>query len=256
MLYYIYDGTFEGFLTAVFDAYCRNETPDRIVNEEIPLPLFVDTHPVVSDEEKAGRILQGLKKKISQSAVNMLYCCYLSEMPDVELILLRYIQKALSTPASIELNFADDDVLALSKIYRKVSNERMHIVQFVRFQKTADGLYFAAIDPLYNVLPLCIEFFQDRYADQQWLIYDTRRNFGAFYDLTHTEIVRFDHPPVNRQTGSICREQQDDDEQAFQDLWKEYLQAISIPSRKNLRLQRQFMPGRFWKYLVEKQFNR
>jgi probable DNA metabolism protein len=253
MLYYCYDGTFEGFLTAVFDAYSRNETPDRIVNAETPLPLFADAHPVITDEDKAGRVLEGLKKKVSLSAVNMLYYCSLSEMQDIELILLRYIQKALASPVSIEVNFADDDVLALSKIYKKVSKECMRFVQFVRFQKTADGIYFAVMDPVYNVLPLCIDFFQDRYADQPWLIYDSRRNFGAYYDLKTTEIVRFEHPPVDLQTGQLGSEQQDDYEKAFQDLWREYLQAITIPSRKNLRLQRQFMPRRFWKYLIEKQ---
>jgi len=252
MLYYLYDGTFEGFLTCVFDVYCRNEAPARIINKETSLPLFTDTHSVVTDESKAERVLQGLEKKISKSAINMLYYCHLSEIQDIELILLRYIQKALASPVSIEVNFADDDVLALSKIYKKVSFERLRMFQFVRFQKTADGMYFAVMDPMYNVLPLCAEFFQDRYANQQWLVYDTRRNFGLFYDLTKTEIVRFERPPVNLKTGKITAEQQDESEKAFQDLWKDYLQAITIQPRKNLRLQRQLMPKRFWKYLIEK----
>ena len=253
MLYYLYDGTFEGFLSGVFDVYYRNEKPARIVNEGTALPLFADPHQVISDEDKAGRVLDGLKKKISKSAIHMLYYCFLSEMQDIELILLRYIQKALASPVSIEVNFADDDVLMLSKIYKKVSNERTHMLQFVRFQKTSDGMYFAVMDPLYNVLPLCVDFFQDRYADQQWLIYDTRRNFGLYYDLTKTEVVHFEHPPVHLKTGKISTEQQDDYEKAFQALWKDYLQAITIQPRKNLRLQRQFMPKRFWKYLIEKE---
>jgi len=252
MLYYLYDGSFEGFLTGVFDVYFRNETPDRIVNEETAVPLFTDSHQVITDEEKAGRVLKGLKKKISKSAINMLYSCHLSEIQDIELSLLRYIQKALASPVSIEVNFADDDVLTLSKIHNKVWTERTRMLQFVRFQKTVDGMYFAVMDPIYNVLPLCANFFQDRYADQPWLIYDARRNFGLYYDLTKTEIVRFEQPPVNLKTGKITAEQQDDNEKAFQELWKDYLKAITIQPRKNLRLQRQFMPKRFWKYLVEK----
>jgi probable DNA metabolism protein len=252
MLYYHYDHSFEGLLTAVFDLYSRREMPDRIVGNPAPPPLFTDVHTVITDPDKAERVLRGLTEKISASARQMLYVCHLSELPDVESLLVRYIRKALASPVSIELNFADDDVLALSKIYRKVSNERTHLLQFVRFQKTSDGIYFAIIEPLYNVLPLCIDFFQDRYADQPWLIYEARRRFGAFYDRTKTEIVRFEHPPVDLQTGSLVREQQDEDEKAFQALWQEYLQAITIASRKNLRLQRQFMPQRFRKYLIEK----
>lgn len=251
MLYYLYDTTFEGFLTCIFDLYYRKEKPDRITDETAAIPLFTETHTVATDPDKAGRVIQGLEKKLSKSAIRMLYVCYLSEFQDIELLFWRYIQKALASPVSIEVNFADDDVLSLSKIYKKVSNESMHIKQFVRFQKTVDGMYFAVIDPLYNVLSLCVNFFQDRYADQPWIVYDVRRNFGLYYDLNQTEIVHFDQPPVLLQGGKISREQQDDCEKLFQDLWKDYLKAITIQSRKNLRLQRQFMPKRFWKYLVE-----
>ena len=252
MLYYLYDGSFEGFLTCVFDVYYRKETPDRIANKKTFIPLFTETHPVMSDKDKAVRVLDGLKKKISKSAIDMLYYCLLSELPDIESVLLRYIQKAFASSIPIEVNFADDDVLALSKLYKKVSNERIRMLQFVRFQKTSDGMYFAVMNPMYNVLPICADFFQDRYADQQWLIYDTRRHFGLFYDLKKTEMVRFEHPPVNLKTGKISSIHQDDYEKAFQALWKDYLEAITIQARKNLRLQRQFMPKRFWKYLTEK----
>jgi probable DNA metabolism protein len=252
MLYYLYDSTFEGFLTGVFDSYNRKESPGRIIGESAVIPLFTDIHRVVTDNDKAERVLQGLEKKISSSALNMLFFCYLSEIEDIELILLHYIQKALASPVSIEVNFADEDVLALSKIYKKVANEMTHIKQFVRFQKTADGIFFAVMDPLYNVLPLCASFFQDRYADQRWIIYDSRRNYGLFYDLNTTEIIHFDQPPVSLTTGRIGREQQDDTEKVFQDLWNDYLKAITIRERKNLKLQRQFMPKRFWKYLIEK----
>jgi probable DNA metabolism protein len=254
MLYYRYDGSFEGLLTAVFDLYHRREMPDRLVADlAAPSPLFTDTHTVITDPDRAERVLRGLARHISPSAREMLYICHLSELPDIELTLVRYIRKALTSPLSIELNFADDDVLTLSKIYRKVVNERTRVLQFVRFRKTSDGIYFALIDPPYNVLPLCLDFFQDRYADQPWLLYDARRRFGAYYDRQKTEIVRFQQPPVDLQTGRLACEQQDDDETTFQNLWKEYLHAITLPSRKNLRLQRQFMPKRFWKYLVEKQ---
>ena len=252
MLYYLYDNTFEGFLTAVFDLYFRKETPERICGTDTDVPLFTEIYTVMTDEEKASRVFQGLKKKISRSAMNMLYLCFLSEMLDIELILLRYIQKALASNISIETNFADDDVLELSKIYKKVSFESMRMKQFVRFQKTADGVFFAVMEPRYNVLPLCADFFQDRYADQSWLIYDVRRKFGLYYDLQTVEIVHFENPPLIMQTGKITREQQDESETAFQDLWKDYLSAITIRERKNLKLQRQMMPRRFWKYLIEK----
>ena len=53
---YLYDKTFDGLLTAVFDAYFRKTFPDALLSEGDALPLFCDDlHTVVTDEEKAAR---------------------------------------------------------------------------------------------------------------------------------------------------------------------------------------------------------
>nr|WP_315988235.1 DUF4130 domain-containing protein [Desulforamulus aquiferis] len=38
----------------------------------------------------------------------------------------------------------------------------------------------------------------------------------------------------------------------YQELWKEYFKSTAIQGRKNPKLQKQFMPTRYWKYLIEK----
>ena len=65
-----------------------------------------------------------------------------------------YPCKAIDAPRSIETNFGDPDVLQLAQIWKKVDGERVHLMQFVRFQKAADGTFFAAFEPQYNALPL------------------------------------------------------------------------------------------------------
>jgi probable DNA metabolism protein len=42
-----------------------------------------------------------------------------------------------------------------------------------------------------------------------------------------------------------------DREMFYQALWKSYFKNIAIGERKNPRLQRQFIPRRYWKNLVE-----
>ena len=52
---YIYDKTFDGLLTAVFDAYFRKTFPDFLLSEGDALPLFYDElHTVVTDEENTS----------------------------------------------------------------------------------------------------------------------------------------------------------------------------------------------------------
>lgn len=61
---FLYDHTFEGLLTSVFEAYSRRTFPDALLLEGEPLPLFYDgLFTVVTDEEKAGRVWRGLREE-------------------------------------------------------------------------------------------------------------------------------------------------------------------------------------------------
>lgn len=254
MIVFVYDKTFEGLLTVVFDAYSRRSFPDLLLAEGEPLPLFYDeVVTVYTDDQKADRVWKGLQKKISAAALSLITVSWLSELPEIDKLLFRYIRKALDVPASIELNFGDSDVLEVSKISKKVVNERLRVMQFLRFQKASDGTYFAAIEPVYNVISLVIPYLKDRFADQKWLLYDLKREYGYYYDLLEVVEVRFEDKQAHLLSGLLNEELMDENEKLFQQLWKEYFKAIAIKERLNPKLHRQHMPVRFWKYMPEKQ---
>lgn len=254
MLVFIYDKSFEGLLTAVFDAYYRKSFPAQLIEEGEILPLFCDeSHCVVTDSEKSGRVWRALEKKISASALSCIMVCWHAELPETDKLLFDYICKAIDTPKSIELNFGDPTVLEVLKVWKLVNNERLRVIQFLRFQKTVDETYFAPVEPLYNVLPLTIHHLKDRYAGQKWLIYDIKREYGFYYDMKEVREVFFEEKGKHLITGILDEELMDKDEVLFQKLWKTYFESTAIKERLNPRLQRQHMPVRFWKYLTEKQ---
>ena len=256
MVLFVYDKTFEGLLTAVFDAYFRKSFPDMLLSEGEALPLFYDEFfTVTTDEEKAGRVWRGLQKKLSASALSAITWCWLSELPEVGMLLFRYIRKAIDAPRSIETNFADPDVLFVTNTYRKVRYERLRMMQFVRFQKTADGTYFAMIEPDYDVLPLIVPHFSDRFSEECWLIYDRRRRYGYYYAGHKSVRVTFeDGAEVFRlPDGRLSEAMRDEDEMWYQEMWRTYFKAICIKERLNPRKHRKDMPVRYWKYLTEKQ---
>ncbi|WP_321435784.1 TIGR03915 family putative DNA repair protein [uncultured Bacteroides sp.] len=254
MIAFIYDKTFEGLLTAVFDAYFRKTFPEALRAEGEPLPLFCDEAlTICTDKEKAERVWKGLQKKLSSTALSCLTACWLSELPEIDILLFRYIRKAIDAPGSIELNFGDTDVLEVTKICKKVANERERVLQFLRFQKAADGTFFAAIEPMYNVLSLVVSHFQDRFADQKWLVYDLKREYGYYYDLSTVTEVRFEDKESHLLSGILSDDLMVQDEKLFQQLWKEYFKSIAIKERLNPKLHKQHLPVRFWKYLTEKQ---
>jgi probable DNA metabolism protein len=254
MTVFFYDRTFDGLLTAVFDAYSRRTFPDRLLETGAAAPMFTDaTHTVVTHGESAVRVRQALQRKLPQEVCNMLTHVWLSEVEGSDELLFRYIRKTFDAPQSIALNFGDADVLEVQKTARKVSHEALYIKQFVRFQQAADGIYFAPVRPVYNALPLTVDHFADRFADQQWVIYDLRRKYGYHYDLHQTREITFADKAGHLLSGRLDRALMAADEQLFQSLWKGYFNALTIRERLNPALHRRNMPARFWQDLTEKQ---
>jgi len=254
MLVFVYDKTFEGLMTAVFDSFELKQVPDKLVDKQHENSyMFTQIHSVSTDEQRAERVWKGLKKKLSYKYCQMLFHVFLSELPEVDLLVFRYMRKVFESNYNIEREVGDAVVIEVMKIGQKVSREAQKLAMFVRFQKTADDIYFAAYDPKFNVLPLMIDHFQERFADQQWLIYDTRRKYGYYYNFKTVQEVFLDNENFSTATGKLDSNSMAADEKQFQELWKEYFKVLAIKERINPKLHAQLLPRRFWKYLTEKQ---
>ena len=118
---------------------------------------------------------------------------------------------------------------------------------FVRFQLLSDGIFYSSIEPDFNVLPLIKDHFKNRYADQQWIIYDIKRNYGLYYNITEVEQISLESSP-KKGAENIFQEE----EALYQELWKSYFKHTNIESRKNTDLHLRHVPKRYWKYLTEK----
>ncbi|RZL32145.1 MAG: DUF4130 domain-containing protein, partial [Pedobacter sp.] len=148
--------------------------------------------------------------------------------------------------------FSNADVLLVQQTSRKVHREKHRMEAFVRFQLSKDGLYYCIIQPDFNVLPLITNHFEKRYADQRWLIYDSRRHYGIYYDLEKiTEVsMNFSDDLHNKEN---LKEIIDEKEELYQTLWRQYFSSVNIVARKNMKLHIQHMPKRYWRWLTEKQ---
>ncbi|MDO6438625.1 TIGR03915 family putative DNA repair protein [Cyclobacterium sp. 1_MG-2023] len=248
----IYDGSFDGFLTCVFQVYDLKLKRVLIQKDsESQASLFGKQNVVVADPVKADRVWKGLGKKTSNAGRLRIYYGFLSEKQGVENLLLRYIQYVFESRLPVDSDFSNPDVLELSKVAKSVGREKHRMEAFVRFRLTKDGLYFATIEPDFDVLPLISKHFKSRYADQKWVIYDLKRNYGLYYDLDKVEIINLTLPE-----GFDASKTSPDyfavEEIEFQTLWKDYFDSTNISSRKNLQLHIRHVPKRYWKYLSEK----
>ena len=266
MTVYVFDGTMDGLLSAVFDAYALKEQPEELLKSGDALPLFCErTYQVMTDEEKAQRVWAGLEKRLEREALKLISVSWLSELQELSSPLFHYIYKVFQQPAedckspttSISRNFADPDVLNVTNIARRVLHEQLRMKQFIRFQKAKDGTYLAVVAPDHNVLPLITDHFSDRFNDQPWLIYDAKRHYGFYYDGHAKPIhITFENEaavPFSLENGKLNEDVLSSDDQLLQDLWRTYFKAICIKERMNPRKQLKDMPRRYWKYMTEKQ---
>lgn len=246
-----YDGTFEGILTAVFEIYARKLKQVKLLPiGSYSAAMFTDELTVVTDDSRAKRVLLGLTQKIASAGVQRLYAAHLAEIFDEDNPIVGYIRYVFDSDQNIEDDYSNKYVLKISEIVRMVRREKHRMEAFIRFQKLKDGTFYATVDPDFNVLPLILRHFKNRYADQKWIIYDTRRAFGLYYDLHQVEYMTLDF--LDTGVGKNIVSQYESDEGIYQVLWKEYFKSVNIASRKNDKLHLRHVPKRYWKNLTEK----
>ena len=144
----------------------------------------------------------------------------------------------------------DTDVLTVLKTAGKVQHEIHRITGFLRFSPGTDGVYTARCSPDYFILPALTEHFTLRFGETPWAIIDEKRKLclcrkaGGRVMLTGAEEAGDALPSLTEE-----KERKD----FWEGLWRLYHRSVNIENRKNPRLQRQFMPERYQKYLPEMQ---
>jgi probable DNA metabolism protein len=243
MIYYIYDGSFEGLLTAIYEAYYRHQEPEKIISGDcfqdclFATPVYINT-----DEQKAHRVYNAILQKISKSAAKNVLYAFLSEAEDAGTAIYQYLKLGWKIGKVVDSALTQQGVFRIHTLRRKVSQEAGKILGLVRFRLLKSGIYYAPIEPDYNVLSIIAPHFKRRMQDQNWIIHDVKRDIAAFYDQSEYTIAPFEFstPLPLDQAERDC-----------QSLWKQYFHTIAIKSRINPRLQRQYMPARYWKHLIE-----
>lgn len=248
----IYDGSFDGFLSAVFDVYeYKYDDVDITIQERFNGNVFNKPHLVEANKEHSKRVWAGLQKRLTLDAQQQIFRSFLSELPGIENTLLDYIKYAFRSVRFMEQDYSHYSVLTVFQTAKKVWREKHRMEAFVRFQKTADNLFYALIEPDFNVLPLIGQHFETRYADQRWLIYDGKRRYGIYFDRQQlTEVSLNFNAEVS--SGVLPHSLYDEGEEFYQQLWQQYFKSVNIAARKNTKLHIQHMPRRYWKYLPEK----
>src|SRR6185437_13006531 len=104
----IYDGTFEGLLTVVFEIYDRKFNQVTIQKAgDSDSAMFEDVLNVSTDEHRATRVLTGLRKKLSANGVQRVYVAHLAGIINEENNIVGFIRYAFDSKQNIEENYGN-----------------------------------------------------------------------------------------------------------------------------------------------------
>ena len=245
---YLYDGTLEGLLSAVFLAYERHEDPLDVVKEREYEPrlgqssLFVET-----DFGRAERVRRGMRRVAGGRTFEAVRQASLCDDRHAGTAIYRFIRYVMSRPADRSATSVLDelanpvvsDVVALAK---HASNEAENMRQFVRFSHLENGLWYAHVRPNAAVVPLVMGYFSSRLNDQPFIIFDERHGMAGVYDGRSWQLVIADAVDVPDAS---------EHDKLMQEAWKRFYDSLSIDDRYNPELRRHFMPVRLWNDLPE-----
>lgn len=238
---YVYDGSFEGFLTSIFHAYPM--TPEQVdfCQEDQYCCSFFQPIMVNTEIQLAERVSKGICRILTEDSLVTIYRAWLSHLEGIEAAIFRFLKRSFSEGRCLCGFRQDPEVFPVVKAAYAVGGEAHRILGLLRFTKLGK-LYVSDIRPTYDLLPIIGPHFVDRFHSQPFLIRDRRYMQALVYNGKQASIGKFE--------SFHELDQQPEEAEA---LWQAYYKAIAISERKNPKLRRQFMPKKYWEFLPEMQ---
>ncbi len=240
-LIYCYDGSFDGLLCCVFESYDKNELPLDVLPEGAALPLLLPVKSIVTDPEKARRVLVSIPKKMGRDALDFVRHGFLTCHPQKELLILRFLRLGYRCGPSAMNRLTDKDVHTLFSAVRHLEHEAHLYTGFVRFSE-ANGALTAQIEPKNIVLPLIAPHFCERFPNERFLIHDKTHDMALLHQ---------DHAWVITAVENLRLPGPGEEEMKFRALWRLFYDTIEIEGRHNPRCRMGHMPKRYWNCMTE-----
>ncbi|MDR3071976.1 MAG: TIGR03915 family putative DNA repair protein, partial [Clostridiales Family XIII bacterium] len=112
-------------------------------------------------------------------------------------------------------------------------------------------ILFAKVTPDHDVLEFLAQHFCDRFKNDPFLIWDTRREKALVAFQKRWYITALSAETIRNDVAF----RPSTEELSYRALWKRYFDTIAIRERTNAKCQKSFMPVRYWGNLPEMKMN-
>lgn len=238
---FLYDGGFEGFLTALSLALEGGDACAISRESAAEAGLFSEFVNSGTDPETAAAVRELIERRGSAESWQHVRFAFLSEVPGAETAIFEYVKLLAAKGPAADNMLADDRVRKVHRLSASVGGEAHMFKGFVRFKELADKTLYSKIEPDHNILALLVPHFRARLGTFNWVIHDARRNNAALYFGG-----RLVYAPL-----SPVKLLEDAKETEARELWKHFFKTAAIKERINPKLQRRNVPLKYRKNLTE-----
>jgi len=240
---YLYQNTFPDLLLLIHYLIKNHLKPSSIKDEDnYVLNLFDEVIRPSFDEDK--NILKLWELQVGRNILKIVYYVYLSTEKEKELIIYYFLLNSIKYGDSVVFRRNLKCVNEALRISKYVSRENHKMKGFLRFKEMKNHFFYAEIHPTNDILTILAPHFKNRLKNEYWVIKDNLRNKYCFYDTKN--IMFLNEEDIVHLHLDLSKE-----EEYLEDLWKTFFKTIAIKDRENKKCQRNFMPKKYWKNIIE-----
>lgn len=241
------DAGFDGIMTAVYDGWVLMNKGCMVhihPGKDYAPTFFSEFITIETDMDKAIRVAESIRVKVSELAYRMVYEACMHYDEDRADVVFEFLKLAYPVGARVTKMLGNPSVMRLMELKRKVANEAHLFKEFLRFDELKGRVLYGKIEPKCDVLPFVSQHFEERFPEEDWIIYDTKRKKAAVHK--HSMGVVF---VVGQDMEQLTKDLQTNDE--YRELWRVFFDTIGIEARKNPKCQQNHMPQWYRKYMTE-----
>ncbi len=245
------EDSIEGIFSAVYAAwemkYGHENTSIQVLQQEYVMPeLFSEYILLQPDSVKAEKVLRTIRRQCCPLVYERLFHAACSDAEDKADVIYRYIQMALKMGNGVLNHLTDPAVVRVMELSRAVGNERHHYVGFLRFIEIPGNILLGRYEPKGRLTELIMPHFADRFPEEKFVIWDVGRNVAG----VHIPGQEYIMVSLTEQEKQHLMKYSEDNLDA-ENLWKTFVESISIKERENKKLQRNNIPLHFRTYMPE-----
>ena len=245
------EDSIEGIFSAVYAAwelkYGHENTVIQIQGkEETNLELFTSYVLLQTDAQKAEKVLRTIRRNCSEQVYEQLFRAACSDAADKADAIYRYVQIALRMGKQVMNHLSEPSVVRIMELARSVGNAEHHYLGFLRFIEIPGKILLARYAPKPRLTELIMPHFADRFPMERFVIWDTVRNVAGIHIPGQKHIML-----VLTEEQVAILEQYTEDNMEAEQMWKKFVESISIKERENLKLQKSNLPLHFRTYMPE-----